>query len=146
MSICCEIVTQSKIVYDGGADMVILPGVNGVMGILPHHAPLLSLLKTGIITVTINNKTLIFSVKGGIVEVQPDQVTVLADRADDVRNINLSELDSEINRFEELLEQTEITDQKAIKNLHEMKEYSEVKLRALTIYQSTTVEMERQGE
>ncbi|MCJ7694008.1 MAG: ATP synthase F1 subunit epsilon [Anaerolineaceae bacterium] len=140
MSICCEIVTQDKIVYDGGADMVILPGVSGVMGILPNHAPLLSLLKTGMIAITINGKDLYFSVKGGIVEVQPDQVTVLTDGADDARDMDLSAIEIEISKTKELLEQTAKTDKDTIRTLLELQRYLEVKVKAVNKYQSRILE------
>jgi len=51
MSIRCEIVSQDRMVYQGDADIVVLPGTEGEMGILPHHAPLLTTLKIGIIKV-----------------------------------------------------------------------------------------------
>ncbi|MFH1523405.1 MAG: F0F1 ATP synthase subunit epsilon, partial [Chloroflexota bacterium] len=51
MPIRCEIISQDRIVFQGDADMVLLPGTDGEMGILPHHAPLLTTLKYGIIKV-----------------------------------------------------------------------------------------------
>jgi len=51
MPIRCEIVSQDRTVFQGLADMVLLPGTDGEMGILPHHAPLLTTLKYGIIKV-----------------------------------------------------------------------------------------------
>ena len=99
MTIYCEIVTQDKIVYKGDADIVILPGINGIMGILPNHAPLLSMLQMGIITIRKADINQFFTVAGGVVEIQPDQVTVLADMAENVEEIkfwyaDLSESDN----------------------------------------------------
>ena len=84
MTIRCEIVSQDRNVFSGDADMVILPGVEGVMGILPHHSPVLTTLSFGIITVVTKNEREYFTVAGGIAEVQPDQVTILADAAENV--------------------------------------------------------------
>jgi F-type H+-transporting ATPase subunit epsilon len=49
MPIRCEIVSQDRVVYQGDVDMVILPGTGGEMGILPHHAPVLTTLKYGVV-------------------------------------------------------------------------------------------------
>ena len=84
MPIRCEIVSQDRIVYQGDADMVLLPGTDGEMGILPHHAPLLTTLKYGIIKVRLQGQESIFTVAGGIAEVQPDILTILADSAENV--------------------------------------------------------------
>ncbi len=89
MTIRCEITTQERDVFSGDVDMVILPGVNGQMGILPHHCPLLTVLEFGVIIVRKGKEESIFTVGGGLAEVQPDQVTVLADSAEDIANINL---------------------------------------------------------
>ena len=84
MPIRCEIVSQDRMVFEGDADIVVLPGTDGEMGILPHHAPLLTTLKIGIIKVRSGGKEEIFTVAGGVAEVQPDLVTVLADAAENV--------------------------------------------------------------
>ena len=84
MPIRCEIVSQDRIVFKGDADMVTVPGGDGVMGILPNHTPLLSTLQFGIITVKTKSEEFHFTVAGGVVEVQPDQVTILADAAENV--------------------------------------------------------------
>ena len=47
MPIRCEIVSQDRMVFEGDVDIVVLPGTDGEMGILPHHAPLLTTLKIG---------------------------------------------------------------------------------------------------
>lgn len=89
MPIRCEIVSQDRIVYQGDVDIVVLPGAEGVMGILPHHAPVLTVLQYGVITVRTQKEELFFTVAGGVAEVQPDQVTVLADAAENVEEIDL---------------------------------------------------------
>ncbi len=84
MTIRCEIVSQDRTVFTGDVDIVVLPGAAGEMGILPEHAPVLTSLKFGIIKVRKGGKEEVFTVAGGIAEVQPDIVTVLADAAENV--------------------------------------------------------------
>ncbi|MCA1954138.1 MAG: ATP synthase F1 subunit epsilon [Anaerolinea sp.] len=105
MPIRCEIVSQDRIVYQGDVEMVLLPGVEGMMGILPHHAPLLTVLHYGVITVRTAKEEQYFTVAGGIAEVQPDQVTVLADAAENVEEIDLERAERARQRAEELLKQ-----------------------------------------
>ena len=103
MPIRCEIVSQDRIVFQGDADMVLLPGTDGEMGILPHHAPLLTTLKYGIIKVRTKGQEAFFTVAGGIAEVQPDIITVLADAAENVENIDIARAESARKRVEEML-------------------------------------------
>ncbi|MAT42857.1 MAG: ATP synthase F1 subunit epsilon [Anaerolineaceae bacterium] len=88
MPIKCEIVSQDRMVYSGNVDMVVLPGDDGVMGILPNHSPVLTTLAFGIITVVTSTERNYFTVAGGVAEVQPDQVTILADAAENVEEID----------------------------------------------------------
>jgi len=103
MPIRCEIVSQDRIVYQGDADMVLLPGTDGEMGILPHHAPLLTTLKYGIIKVRSKGQETIFTVAGGIAEVQPDILTILADSAENVEEIDVQRAEAARKRAEESL-------------------------------------------
>jgi F-type H+-transporting ATPase subunit epsilon len=100
----CEIVSQDRQVFSGDADIVVLPGGGGVMGVLPHHSPLLTTLKYGIITVRSGDAEYIFTVAGGFAEVQPDQVTVLADAAEDIAEIDIQRAEEARKRAQELLE------------------------------------------
>lgn len=103
MPIRCEIVSQDRVVFSGDADIVILPGVEGEMGILPNHAPLLTALRYGIIVVRKQGEEQYFTVAGGVAEVQPDQVTVLADAAENVMEINIQRAEAAKRRAEERL-------------------------------------------
>ncbi|HWQ04139.1 MAG TPA: ATP synthase F1 subunit epsilon [Longilinea sp.] len=105
MPIRTEIVSQDRIVYQGDADIVVLPGVEGVMGILPNHSPLLTTLQFGIITVRSKSDEFFFTVAGGIAEVQPDQVTVLADAAENVAEIDVTRAEAAKQRAEEMLKE-----------------------------------------
>jgi F-type H+-transporting ATPase subunit epsilon len=103
MPIRCEIISQDRIVFQGEADMVLLPGADGDMGILPHHAPVLTTLKFGVIKVRSRGQDKYFTVAGGIAEVQPDVVTVLADAAENVQEIDTARAESARKRAEEIL-------------------------------------------
>src|SRR5512137_1373401 len=103
MPIRCEIVSQDRMVFQGEADMVMLPGSEGVMGILPNHAPLLTTLKYGVIEVRSSGKEEFFTVAGGLAEVQPDIITILADAAENVTEIDVARAESARKRAEEML-------------------------------------------
>lgn len=103
MTIRCEIVSQDRLVYKDDVDIVILPGIDGMMGILKDHSPVLSVLQFGVITIRKNNEEQYFTVAGGIAEVQPDQVTVLADAAEDISEIDESRAEAAKTRAEALL-------------------------------------------
>jgi F-type H+-transporting ATPase subunit epsilon len=105
MPIRCEIVSQDREVFAGEADMVIVPGVMGEMGILPNHAPLLSPLKFGILRVRLQGQEQVFTIAGGIIEVQPDLITVMADAAENVQEIDVSRAEAARKRAEDLLQQ-----------------------------------------
>jgi len=104
MPIRCEIVSQDRTVFEGDVDIVVLPGTAGEMGILPHHAPLLTTLNYGVIKVRTKGKEEIFTVAGGVAEIQPDIVTVLADAAENVREIDMDRAEAARKRAEEALE------------------------------------------
>jgi len=89
VTIRCEIVSQDRTVFQDDVDSVILPGAAGEMGILPHHAPVLTTLKYGVIKVRRKGKEELFAVAGGVAEVQPTIITVLADAAENVEEIDV---------------------------------------------------------
>jgi len=110
MSIRCEIVSQDRKVFEDDVDIVVLPGTDGEMGILPHHAPLLTTLKYGLIKVRIKEDEQVFTVAGGVAEIQPEIVTVLADAAEDVTEIDEERAEAAKRRAEEMLEKGVPTD------------------------------------
>lgn len=103
MPIRCEIVSQDRMVYEGDADIVVLPGMDGEMGVLPHHAPLLTTLKFGIIKVRAKGAEQIFAVAGGVAEIQPSIVTVLADAAENVHEIDVARAEAARQHAEDAL-------------------------------------------
>ncbi len=105
MPIRCEIVSQDRMVFEGDADIVIAPGEAGQMGILPNHAPLLSTLQYGILTIRYQGKEEVFTIAGGLIEVQPDIVIILADAAENVVEIDVARAEAAKRRAEDLLKQ-----------------------------------------
>ena len=83
MPIAVEVVTPERIVFsEPEADMVIVPGVEGEMGILPRHAPVLTTLGYGELIVRKGRAEERFAIFGGVVDIRPDKVVVLADLAE----------------------------------------------------------------
>jgi F-type H+-transporting ATPase subunit epsilon len=103
MPIRCEIVSQDRMVFEGDVDMVLAPGVDGELGILPNHAPLLSTLRFGVLRVRVRGEEEAFAISGGVLEVQPDIVTVLATAAENVQEIDVSRAEAARRRAEEFL-------------------------------------------
>jgi F-type H+-transporting ATPase subunit epsilon len=103
MTIRCEIVSQDRTVFAGDVDIVVLPGAGGEMGILPKHAPVLTTLKYGVVKIRKNGKEDLFTVAGGVAEVQPDIVTILADAAENINEIDVARAEAARTRAEEIL-------------------------------------------
>jgi F-type H+-transporting ATPase subunit epsilon len=103
MTIRCEIVSQDRTVFQGDVDIVILPGAAGEMGILPHHAPVLTILKYGVVKIRRQGKEELFAVAGGMAEVQPEIVTILADAAENIQEIDITRALAARKRAEDAL-------------------------------------------
>jgi F-type H+-transporting ATPase subunit epsilon len=106
MPIRCEVVSQDRIVFQGDVDIVNLPGADGDMGILPNHSPVLTLLRYGVVSVKTKTDEQFFTVAGGVAEVQPDLVTILADAAENVDEIDIQRAEMARKRAEEALART----------------------------------------
>lgn len=75
-----EIITPDKKLYSGDVRSVVLPGTEGSFGVMNNHAPLISTLKIGRVKVTDNFQAVqYFEIKGGVVEVLNNNITVLAE-------------------------------------------------------------------
>lgn len=99
-----EIVTLERKVYDEHVNMVVVPGSEGVMGILPRHTPLLTALSYGELQIKRDGREdEYFAVGGGFMEVQPDHVIVLADSAEHVEEIDIARAEAARQRAQELL-------------------------------------------
>ena len=100
-----EVVTAERELYSGEADMVIAPGTEGVLGILPRHAALLSTLKSGQLRIKLGGAEEPLFVSGGFIEVSNNQVTVLADTAEHAEEIDQARAEAARRRAQERLEQ-----------------------------------------
>ena len=74
-----DIISADRIVYSDDVDAIIVPGAEGYLGILPHHAPLITAINPGDITIRKDGAETILPVSGGFIEVIDNKVTVLAD-------------------------------------------------------------------
>jgi F-type H+-transporting ATPase subunit epsilon len=137
MTIRCEIVSQDRIVYQGEAQMVNLPGADGEMGILPNHSPLLTLLQFGVIVVKTSTGDLHFTVSGGVVEVQPDQVTILADAAENVEEIDIARAEAAKTRAESLMKTTPQMDAERYESLKAALQKSNLRIDAARRYRQS---------
>ena len=88
MTIDVRVVSAEGSIYEGTAEMVVAPGQMGELGILPRHAPLLTGLRPGELRIKHGAETEYLFVNGGILEIQPDVVTVLADSAERAADID----------------------------------------------------------
>ena len=90
MPLLLEIVTPERLAYSDTVDAVVCPGVEGELGILPHHAPLLSMLGLGELRIRKGGQEEYFAIAGGFLQVRPDQVVVMAETADLASEIDLA--------------------------------------------------------
>lgn len=98
-----EIVTAERVVYSDDVDIVIAPGIQGQMGILPSHAPLMTMLQPGELVVRKDGEETAMFVSGGFLEVMQDRVTVLADVAERAEEIDVARAEEAKSRAEERL-------------------------------------------
>jgi F-type H+-transporting ATPase subunit epsilon len=96
-----DLVSPERVLISGEVDQVDLPGAEGDMGILAAHAPLVTTLRPGIVTVYRDGKREPIVVTGGFAEVGPGGLTVLADKAVPRENFDLAMLSAEIKDAEE---------------------------------------------
>jgi F-type H+-transporting ATPase subunit epsilon len=136
MPIRCEIVSQDRMVYQGDVEIVVLPGTDGEMGILPHHAPLLTTLKYGFIKVRSKTHEEVFTVAGGVAEIQPEIVTVLADAAENVAEIDTARAEAARKRAEDSLAHVKPGDEDTYANLEAALRRSNLRLDAVKRYRS----------
>jgi len=98
-----EIVTAERMVYSDDVDMVIAWGIEGQLGILPHHAPLMTMLQPGELIVKKDNKETYMAVSGGFLEVRPDKVIVLADACERAGEIDKTRAEAAKRQAEEIM-------------------------------------------
>ena len=102
-----EVVTAERELYNGEADIVIAPGTEGELGILPRHAALLTTLKAGELLIKLAGAEEPFFVSGGFLEVSDNKVTVLAETAEHAEEIDQARAEAARRRAQELLAQSQ---------------------------------------
>ncbi len=100
-----HIITPEKEVFNDSVDEVVLPTTDGVIGVLPHHTPVVSQIAPGEILMKKNGNTLPFAVYGGFVTVQNNVVSLLADYAEQVDNMQLAKAEEAKERAEKLMQE-----------------------------------------
>ena len=98
-----EIITAERQVYSDEVDMVIAPGFDGQLGILPMHAPLMTMLKPGELTVRKDGENMYVAVSGGFMEVLGNKVSVLADACERSDEIDEQRAEQAVQRAQERL-------------------------------------------
>ena len=101
-----EIVTAERVVYSEDVNSVLAPGTEGELGILPNHSPLLTTLKPGELRVEKDGNQFYMAVSGGFMEVLGNKVTVLADTAERLEEIDSERAEQALNRAEDFLNNT----------------------------------------
>ena len=103
MPIKLDIVTAEKMVFSEQVDMVIAPGIDGELGILPHHAPLMTILQPGELRVKKGTEEIDLAITGGFLEVRPDHIIVLADAAEKAEEIDAARAEAARKRAQDSL-------------------------------------------
>lgn len=102
-----DIVTAERIVYSEEVDALVAPGMEGQLGILPHHAPLMTILQAGELVVRKGGEEDTLAISGGFLEVRPDRVIILADSAERAEEIDAERAEAAKKRAEaRLVEKT----------------------------------------
>ncbi len=103
MPLRCQIITQERLLFDEEVDIVIAPGIEGEMGILPQHAPLVAALDIGELRVRRGNFEESFAIGGGVLQVAHDHVIVLADSAEQAEEIDIARAEAARRRAEQMM-------------------------------------------
>ena len=103
-SIKLDIVTAERLVFSEDVEVVVAPGVEGQLGILPHHAPLMTMLQPGELWIRKGGTELCLAISGGFLEVRPDRVIILADTAERAEEIDVARAEEAKRRAQERLE------------------------------------------
>jgi F-type H+-transporting ATPase subunit epsilon len=98
-----DIVTAEREVFSDEVDEVVAPGVQGQLGILPHHAPLMTTLLPGELLVKKGGEEFYMAISGGFIEVRPDRIIILADAAERVEEIDVARAEEAKRRAEQRL-------------------------------------------
>lgn len=122
-----ELVSPEKLVFSGAVTEVIVPGSEGEFGVLAGHAPFIAMLKAGILVVKGEREPQRFFVRGGFAEVNPAGLTVLAEEATPVEEIDPARLEQHIRDAEEDVADatTDETRQRAERHLTDLRQVAD---------------------
>ena len=110
-----ELVTPARVMISRDAGMVVAPGIEGLFGVLPRHAPLISTLQRGVVEVHDNGQvTERIMVDGGIADVAEDRCTILAERAEKRDADNKAAVEAQLKTAEESGQENDIDFLKAV--------------------------------
>ena len=104
-----EIVTPEKLIFSGEVSGVLAWGVEGQLGILPHHAPLMTMLQPGDLVIKKDGQEDTLTLSGGFLEVRPDKVIVLADACERAEEIDVARAEEAKKRAQEALKTARTT-------------------------------------
>ena len=104
MPLLLEIVTPERLAYSDTVDAVNLPGIEGELGVLPHHAPLVTTLGVGELRIRKGGVEESFAIVGGFLQVRPDRVVVMAETADMASEIDLEKAQQARREAEQLID------------------------------------------
>ena len=106
-----EIITAERQVYSDEVDVVVAPGIEGQLGILPHHAPLMTVLQPGELLIRKDGEETYLVVTGGFMEVLGNKVTILADAAERSEEIDEERAQAAVQRAQDQIHNRESTAQ-----------------------------------
>ena len=104
-SIKLDVVTAERVVFSDEVDVIVAPGIEGQLGILSHHTPLMTMLKPGELLVRKDEQEFSLVITGGFLEVRPSRVIVLADAAERVEEIDVARAEEARRRAQERLKE-----------------------------------------
>jgi F-type H+-transporting ATPase subunit epsilon len=113
MAIKIDIVTAEKMVYTDQVDEILAPGAEGELGILPHHTPLMTMLKPGELLLKKGKEEISLAVTGGFIEVRPDHVIILADAAEHAEEIDAARAEAARKRAQDALTRVKTAEERA---------------------------------
>jgi F-type H+-transporting ATPase subunit epsilon len=98
-----EVITAERQVFADDVNIVVAPGIEGELGILPHHAPLMTILKPGELLIRKDGNETYMAISGGFLEIRPDKVIILADACERAEEIDITRAEEAKRRAEERL-------------------------------------------
>ncbi len=103
MSLRCQIITQERTIFDEDVDIVLAPAIQGRVGILKQHAPLITALDFGELVIRQGGREETFAIGGGVLQVANDHVIVLAESAENVEDIDVARAEDARRRAEQIM-------------------------------------------